>query len=116
MTEITGTAAAGFSASHVIAGHPRCGRIHGHRWRISVTIRAGQDPTNGEVVGLPELATAVEQFCAELDREDLGAMLPGAKQTPIGVAYAVRERLALSFRTITEVTVWMDDIASTLHG
>lgn len=116
MIEITATATAEFSASHLVEFHPRCGRLHGHRWRLSVSFKGGQDPQSGEVVGLPELATALEQLCGELDREHINDMLPGAKPTPAGVALAARERLILHWPTITDVTVWMDDVAVTIHA
>ena len=29
----------GFSAAHRIEGHPRCGRIHGHNYRVCVWLR-----------------------------------------------------------------------------
>ena len=114
--EFYGTAAAEFSAAHIVKGHPRCGRNHGHRWRCTVTIKVGQDPETGELVGLSELAAAVEQFAAELDREDLNAMFPASQPTPIGVALALRERLSLRFRTIESVQIAMDDISATLHA
>ena len=28
-----------FSAAHRIEGHPRCGRIHGHNYRVCISIR-----------------------------------------------------------------------------
>jgi 6-pyruvoyltetrahydropterin/6-carboxytetrahydropterin synthase len=28
-----------FSAAHRIAGHPRCGRVHGHNYRVCVWLR-----------------------------------------------------------------------------
>jgi 6-pyruvoyl-tetrahydropterin synthase len=116
MIELTGTATAEFSAGHVIEFHPRCGRPHGHRWRVAVTIKAGQDPKTGELLGLPELATAVEQLAAELDRESVNDMLPGVQPTPAGVALAFRERLSLNWHSITEVAVAMDNVAVTVHA
>lgn len=116
MLEFTGTAAATFSASHRVVGHLRCGRLHGHRWRVAVTIKAGQDPATGELVGLPELATAVEQFCAEVDREDVNAMFPASPATPAGVGLAVKERLSLQFPNIAKVQIWMDDVSVTIHA
>lgn len=114
--EFTGTAAASFSASHMVKGHPRCGRNHGHRWRIAVTIKAGQDPASGDLVGLPELADAIEVIAGELDREDLNDMLVGGQPTAAGLALNVRERLALKFTKIERVQIWMDDISVTLDA
>lgn len=115
-TEFTGTAAASFSAAHTVKDHPRCGRNHGHRWRVAVTIKAGQDPETGDLVGLPQLAEAVEQFAAELHSEDINDMLPASPPTAAGVALALRERLSLRFRGIDKVQVWMDDVSTTLHA
>jgi 6-pyruvoyltetrahydropterin/6-carboxytetrahydropterin synthase len=113
--EFTGTAAASFSAAHTVKGHPRCGRNHGHRWRIAVTIKAGQDPASGDLDWLPELADAVEGIASELDREDLNDMLVGGQPTAAGLALNVRERLALR-HNIERVQVWMDDISVTLDA
>lgn len=116
MTELTGTAEASFSAHHIVKDHPRCGRNHGHRWGVAVTIKAGQEPTTGELHGLAELAEAVEQIARELDRESLNEMLPGSPPTAAGLAYAVHERLTMHFRSITMVEVSMDGIKVTLHA
>lgn len=114
--DFTGTAAASFSASHVVEKHPRCGRLHGHRWRVAVTIAAGQDPATGELAGLPELANAVETFCSELDREHLNDMLLGSSPTPAGVALVIRERLAMHILGIESVSVWMDEVGVTIRA
>lgn len=116
LVEFTGSASASFSASHVVKDHPRCGRMHGHRWRVEVEISAGQDPATGELMGLPALADAVETFCQELDRENVNDMLPGTSATPAGVGLVLRERLALHFVGILSVTVWADDVSVTLHA
>ena len=114
--EFTGTVAASFSAAHLIDGHPRCGRNHGHRWRIAVTVKAGQDPASGDLVGLPELEVAVATIAREFDREDLNDMLVGGQPTAAGLALNVRERLALRFLGVQRVQVWMDDVSVTLDA
>ena len=116
MAEFTGSATASFSASHVIKDHLRCGRLHGHRWTVTVTIKAGQDPASGELLGLAELAEAVVTLARELDREHLNDMVPGAPPTPAGLALAWREQLVMHFRAITEIRVDMDEVSATLHA
>lgn len=113
--EFTGTVSASFSASHVVKDHPRCGRLHGHRWIVSVTIKAGQDPATGELLGMPELAQVVESIARENDREHINDMVPGTHPTPAGLCLAVRERLALNFPSIDSVSVWMDEEGATLR-
>ena len=106
--ELTVTAIGRFSSSHEVPGHARCGRLHGHRWPVSVTIRAGMDPAIGFAPGGDLLMDAVRDLCRELDYDDLATMLPGSPATPEGVAYAFRERLAMTFK-IVQVEVTMDD-------
>lgn len=112
----TGTARASFSASHVVAGHPRCGRLHGHRWTVEVEIKAGQDPATGDLIDLDSLSASVEAFCQELDREHVNDMLPASPPTSAGVALVLRERLSMSFRSILSVTVGMDSESVTLRA
>ena len=114
--ELTGTASAEFSASHVVKGHPSCGRLHGHRWRCEVTIAAGQDPETGDLVGLPELANAVEEFTRELHGEHINDMLPASPPTSLGVGYALRERLSLTYSNIVRIDVWMDEVMVTIRA
>lgn len=113
--EFVGTARAEFSASHIVKDHPSCGRQHGHRWRIEVAIKAGQDPAGVEVYGLPELQHAVSTIAAEVHLEDVNAMFPASPPTPLGIALAIRERLLLQWRTIEAVTVWADDYSVTVR-
>jgi len=112
----TGSVSASFSASHVVPGHPRCGRLHGHRWTIEVSIPAGQDTTSGELHRLPQLAEAVETICAEVEREHINDMFPGSPPTPAGVALAVRERLILDYPDIITVAVRADESSAILHA
>jgi len=106
--EMTVAAIGHFSSSHQVKGHARCGRLHGHRWTVEVTIRAGMDPTIGFAPGGDILMDAVRDLCQELDHDDLATMLPGSPATPEGVAYAFRERLAMTF-AIDQIQVTMDD-------
>ena len=113
--DFSASASASFSASHTVPDSLRCGRLHGHVWTVTVTIRAGMDPAYGELIKHVDLAIAVESLCAELHREHLNSMMPGSPPTPAGVALAFREKLAMEFRTIESVRVAMDNEAATVH-
>ena len=106
--ELMVTASGSFSSSHQVLGHRKCGQLHGHRWHVAVTIRNGMDPATGFAPNGADLMDAVQELCAELDREDLATMLPASPPTPEGLAYAFHERLALHFK-IEQIEVSMDD-------
>jgi 6-pyruvoyltetrahydropterin/6-carboxytetrahydropterin synthase len=61
-----------FSAAHFIVGHKRCEHLHGHNWRIGVTIE-GEPDKRGLVVDFLELKKFVKDLC---DRYDHRLLLP----------------------------------------
>lgn len=103
-----------FSASHVIEGHPVCGRVHGHAWVVSATVDGPVSPKTGAVDGSSDLATGLAHVIVELDHKHLNDMLPGVVPTPEGIAAWVHERLLLASPRLTSVTVDDGDYAATL--
>jgi len=51
---------------HVPAGH-KCGRLHGHSFRVEVHVRGPLDPLLGWVVDFADIKTAVKPVLARLD-------------------------------------------------
>lgn len=111
----TSTARNHFSASHIVDGHSVCGKLHGHRWAVDVTVEGQISPKTGYVVDHGELAEALQSVVDELDRRDLNAMLPGVVPVPEGVAGYIRERLLFWFPSITSVMVRADSYEATLE-
>jgi 6-pyruvoyltetrahydropterin/6-carboxytetrahydropterin synthase len=65
----TGTIYAGgmtFDYAHMIPGHPKCGRLHGHTSRVRVTV-TGEVDASGMVVDFAVLKYAVEDVLECLD-------------------------------------------------
>jgi 6-pyruvoyltetrahydropterin/6-carboxytetrahydropterin synthase len=46
------SAEATFSAAHQIPGVDMCDRVHGHNWRVRVTVRVGDDGLDGSGMGV----------------------------------------------------------------
>jgi len=62
----------GFMAAHRLPGHPKCGRLHGHNWRVEVWINGEVDPMTDMVVDfgvISELAKRLDHKCL-LDKND----------------------------------------------
>ena len=51
--------------AHFLKGHPRCGRLHGHTYRVDVTISG--ETKDGMVLDFAELRRGVQQVLAEYD-------------------------------------------------
>lgn len=46
------SAEAGFSAAHTLPDAGECARVHGHNWRVRVTVRVGDDVLDASGMGL----------------------------------------------------------------
>jgi 6-pyruvoyltetrahydropterin/6-carboxytetrahydropterin synthase len=95
-----------FDAGHVIAGHPECGRYHGHAYRIEVEAELRFDAVKRQVTDSFPLQKTVAELCQELHHRQINEMIPAVTPTPDGIASWFMERLLLSFPRVTAVTVW----------
>lgn len=59
-----------FSAAHRLEGHPKCGRMHGHNYRVVVTLR-GNELVNSWLMDFGDLKKIVSPFIDEMDHRYL---------------------------------------------
>lgn len=72
-------ACTGFSAAHRIEGHPRCGRIHGHNYRVCIVLR--EDKPMG--IDLDELEEWLrENVFKRFDHQYLNRLLASNGELP----------------------------------
>lgn len=50
------------SAAHRLPGHPKCGKVHGHNYRITVWAEAQNVDHRGMVVDFGEISEIVKRF------------------------------------------------------
>ena len=66
-----------FEAAHRLPkaapGH-KCGRLHGHSFRVELTCEGEIDPEMGWLIDFAEIKRAVEPFIEQLDHQDLNAI------------------------------------------
>lgn len=55
-----------FSASHRIEGHPKCGRLHGHNYKVTVTVEGILDE-RGMVIDFGDLKAKIKPIIDRLD-------------------------------------------------
>lgn len=63
----------GFAASHFLAGHPTCGHLHGHNYRVEIVCE-GEPDDRGMVADFHDIRAAA---AAVLDEVDHRTLLPG---------------------------------------
>lgn len=98
-----------FAASHVVTGHSKCGRLHGHDWFVEATVSGQIDQKTGMVVDFGEIQESLSQILAEFDRKHINDMLPGASPTHEGIAAYIRERIVLNFPLVSSIAISTED-------
>jgi len=86
-----------FAAAHIIAGHPRCGRMHGHNYVLTANVYGQSD----EWLDFEDIKRKVDQFIDEkYDHHDLGDM------TCERLARKLQDQLSKFFRTTVKIELW----------
>ena len=57
-----------FSACHLIPGHPKCGRLHGHTYTVNLKIN-GEPDASGMVLDFGKVKSALNKILEELDHK-----------------------------------------------
>jgi 6-pyruvoyltetrahydropterin/6-carboxytetrahydropterin synthase len=72
-----------FSAAHYLEGYKGdCARLHGHNWRVRVTVRMEDNTPNGLTVDFRRLRSLIQQVIAPLDHRVLNELPPFADKNP----------------------------------
>lgn len=110
------SAEASFSAAHTLPGIAKCDRMHGHDWRVRLTVRverAAVGPTD-LAVDFRLIERAAADAVADLDHRYLNDLpvFAGRGATAERVAELISERAASQLATVApqvtlvEVVVW----------
>jgi len=96
----------GFSAAHFVIGHKKCEHLHGHNWRVGVTVE-GEEDDRGLVVDFLELGHMMRKICEAYDHR---LLLPeknsGLKHTEDGKITKV-SACGREYEFPTEDIVWL---------
>ena len=86
-----------FAAAHIIAGHPKCGRMHGHNYLLLARVYG----RSSEWLDFEEIKKTVDGLIDEkYDHRDIGDM------TCERLARQIRDQLANSFKSPVEIELW----------
>lgn len=86
-----------FEASHILPRHEgKCSRLHGHSWRVRVTIYGWLNRENGFVLDFARLKAIVQPLIDRLDHRHLNnfVVYPSSENISIHLAHAIRARFA----------------------
>ena len=110
------SAEATFSAAHTIPGVHMCERMHGHNWRVRVTVRVEEENLdhNGMGVDFRIIESALNEIVSEFEHRYLNELQPFQEAPPTAeriariVGTATSQRLASENQpaTLSQVEVW----------
>ena len=107
------SAEAAFSASHTLPGVEKCDRLHGHNWRVRLTVRVEEDGLGREGMGV-DFERAVKDTVDRFDHQYLNDLEPFKGHAPTAervariVSHAATDTLrdAAPNASVYAVEVW----------
>ncbi len=77
--------------AHLLPGHPKCGRVHGHTYRIEVVIEG--DPKGGMIMDFAELKARTRRVLERYDHGNWNDVLdyPSVENIALRLAADLRE-------------------------
>jgi 6-pyruvoyltetrahydropterin/6-carboxytetrahydropterin synthase len=97
-----------FEAAHLLPKAPeghKCRRLHGHSFRVEVTVEGEVDPETGWFLDYGVMAAAVEPIRAQLDHYCLNEVSGLGNPTSENLARWIWEKLKPSLPSLTRITV-----------
>lgn len=104
----------GFSAAHFIIGHKKCEHLHGHNYRVGVTVE-GEPDARGLVVDFLELKRLLRQLCKRYDHR---LLLPEKSGAIKRLLEGPRTRISVhgrEFEFPAEDVVWLPVVNTTVE-
>ncbi len=105
-----------FSAAHTLPGAGACEQMHGHNWRVRITVRVDETQLDGQGMGVDfrVLDEIVAASVSDFDHAYLNNIEPFKERPPTAELIAREVYLrsqtllekALQSATLTEVEVW----------
>ena len=111
-----------FSAAHQLRGYQgRCERLHGHNWRVNVSVEAERLNEIGLAMDFKDLKDVTNEFLAQLEHTFVNEIFPFTELNPSSENIAkwlydgLSKKLNDGNLRISTITVWESDTASATY-
>jgi 6-pyruvoyltetrahydropterin/6-carboxytetrahydropterin synthase len=112
----------GFSAGHALRGYKgKCENVHGHNYRVRVTISGEELDSTGLLVDFTDVRGAIKALVDRLDHRFLNDLVPFDRINPSAenLAKYFSDEIGEAFRgrnlRVASVTVWETDQSSATY-
>lgn len=103
-----------FSAAHHLLNYEgKCENIHGHNWKVEVTVQGNQLDKSGMLIDFKILKQHLNETLDRLDHKDLNNIekLKGISPSSENIAMFIYNELKQKLPIIKKVSVWETDRA-----
>jgi 6-pyruvoyltetrahydropterin/6-carboxytetrahydropterin synthase len=103
-----------FSSAHNLRGYKgKCEELHGHNWKVEVSVTAGKLDKTGMVLDFTYLKAKLNKVLGGMDHKYLNNIPYFKKVNPTSenIAKYIYDKLKTSGLQLTDVTVWESDKA-----
>ncbi|MBI5196313.1 MAG: 6-carboxytetrahydropterin synthase QueD [Nitrospirae bacterium] len=111
-----------FSAAHQLRGYKgKCENLHGHNWRVQISVSAEKLNEIGLAIDFHELKNIVIETLAMLDHVNLNNTFPFTEINPSSeniakwIYESIRKKLNNDYVKLSAVTVWEAETASATY-
>jgi len=111
-----------FSAAHQLRGYKgKCEALHGHNWRVQVTVSSEKLDDIGMVLDFHELKAITGEVLVSLDHSFLNDVFPFTEINPSSenmakwIYESIRKKILKKNCTISSVTVWENETSSATY-
>jgi 6-pyruvoyltetrahydropterin/6-carboxytetrahydropterin synthase len=111
-----------FSAAHQLRGYKgKCESLHGHNWRVQVTVSSDKLDDIGMALDFHELKAMTVEVAASLDHAFLNEVFPFTEINPSSeniakwIYESLKKKVESKQCNMTSVTVWENETASATY-
>jgi len=111
-----------FSSAHQLRGYKgKCENLHGHNWRVQVTVSSDNLDDIGIVIDFHELKKITGEVISSLDHSFLNEVFPFTEINPSSeniakwIYESIKKKLDQDQCNISSVTVWENETASATY-
>ena len=111
-----------FSSAHQLRGYKgKCEALHGHNWRVQVTVSSEKLDDIGMVVDFHELQEMANEVIASLDHSFLNEVFPFTEKNPSSeniskwIFESIKKKIGNKTYSLSSITVWENETASATY-
>ena len=111
-----------FSSAHQLRGYKgKCENLHGHNWRVQVTVSSDKLDDIGIVIDFHELKNITGEVISSLDHSFLNEVFPFTEINPSSeniakwIYESIKKKLDQDQCNVSSVTVWENETASATY-